>query len=161
MEIHWAKITWILNYINMHERHFMGDYWFLIPFTLSMKHQKNFFLLTNKEFTVNFTRSFKWMCCKWGGEGGWWGPQGKPPSRFLLMEHCFSAVKGRQAGFSDVFELSVHWLVSCKLGGGGTCRGNVHHGFSLWNIVSLLYKVFRPGSTKSSIYRSIIVQVLD
>jgi hypothetical protein len=75
----------------------------------------------------------------------------------------------------------------CCKGGGGGCKGNLHQGFSLWNlfqrcvrscgpvqrglraregfslwnIVSVLYEVFRPGSTKYSIYRSIIVQVLD
>ena len=28
MENHWAKITWILNYINMQASHFMGEYCF-------------------------------------------------------------------------------------------------------------------------------------
>jgi hypothetical protein len=37
----------------------------------------------------------------------------------------------------------------------------LHCGFPLWNIVSVLHKVFRPGSTKSSIYLPIIVQVFD
>jgi hypothetical protein len=38
---------------------------------------------------------------------------------------------------------------------GGTCKGSLHHGFSLWNIVTVLYEIFRPGSTKSSSYRSL------
>jgi len=28
MKNHWAKVTWILNYINMQESYFMGDYYF-------------------------------------------------------------------------------------------------------------------------------------
>ena len=45
-----------------------------------------------------------------------------------------------------------------QVGWGGVCKGNLHQGFSLWNIVSVLCEDFRPGSTKSSIYQSIIVQ---
>jgi len=46
--------------------------------------------------------SIRYVSCKWGGL------QGKPPSRFLLMEHCFSVVRGLQARFNEVFKLSVH-----------------------------------------------------
>jgi hypothetical protein len=43
------------------------------------------------------------MCCKWGDL------QGKPPSRFLLMDHCFSVLRGLQTGFNEIFELSDHF----------------------------------------------------
>ena len=42
--------------------------------------------------------------------------QGKPPSRFLLMEHCFSVVRGLQARFDEVFYLSVRYCTSVQLG---------------------------------------------
>jgi hypothetical protein len=44
------------------------------------------------------------MCCGWGDL------QGKPPPRFLLREHCFSVVRGLQARFDEIVELSVHWI---------------------------------------------------
>jgi len=34
MENHWAQITWIINYINMQEIHFVGDYCFFFFYYL-------------------------------------------------------------------------------------------------------------------------------
>jgi hypothetical protein len=45
------------------------------------------------------------MCCEL------WDLQGKSPS--LLMEHCFSVVRGLQARFDEIFELTDH---CCKWG---------------------------------------------
>jgi len=43
----------------------------------------------------------------------------------------------------------------------GGLQGKPPSRFFLIELVSMLYEVFRPGSTKSSIYRSIIVQVFS
>jgi hypothetical protein len=39
------------------------------------------------------------MCCKRGDL------QGKPPSRFHLMDHMFSIARGLQTGFKEIYEL--------------------------------------------------------
>ena len=51
----------------------------------------------------------------------------------------------------------VVWSLPARF---GTVYGlSVHYDFFLWIIRSMLYEVFRPGSMKSSICRSVVVRV--
>ena len=61
---------------------------------------------------------------------------------------------------SDLQSTSLGVLSKCVASGGGA-RENLHQGFSLRNIVSVLHEVRRPGATQSSICPCLIIQVFD
>ena len=73
--------------------------------------------------------------------------QGKPPLRLLLMQYRYMLYNV----FRQVVERCCKW----EEGWGEL------HGVFLWNVVAVLYEVFRPSSTESSIRWTVVVQMFN
>ena len=77
---------------------------------------------------------------------GWWGVAREtsitvsPYGVSLCVVQCFQA----------------KLLSLLQVGGGGEL-----HGVFLWNVVAVLYEVFRPRSTESSIRWTVVVQMFS